>query len=623
MDAKDLKQSLGIRAEQIIVDGLNVANYDYKNHVGLCPIHSEKSPSFRWNTKTNTEFKCFGCGEVVDIYDYYQHYEHLSFIEAKNKVAELVGVTSDENYNVRTKRVIENENFEKPKSKIKQLSEPVIEHLKKRGLEKETLEFWRVAETVEVFKSGKKKAIVFPCYDETNELLHETYRSSEKDFKQSVNTKSILYGMWHINPTKTLYITEGQLDSMSMWQAGIKNVVSVPSGANNYKFIDHCFDFLNQFEDIVLWADNDEAGRKLATMLKSKFQTVSVKYHQKYKDANECLLNAGPKEIRDFINSEPELPKGIKKLEHLHYNSEPIADDQRIETGFLEYDKHIDDWRTQQLTVIFGRDNEGKSTFISQIVVHQLLTKKKTFLYSAELGEQGLQDWLFRQLIGPEKGCYNKKTSKYGEEYFIKPNVIESILEWGKDTLYLVDRMNDDITEGQDDLFNSMRILATKHNVKLFIIDNLQSVLSENGATIYSDQSNFVERCRRFAYNYDCHLVLVAHPRKTEELKTEGDEPDFGNLQKDDISGSKNISNKAHNVISVERDFSSNYFDMIVTNLKDKKHGIRKGFKYHFHKESFRFYNDTTSAYVPAEWKEYLTPEIKEEFKQNDNEWIW
>ncbi len=617
MDSKSLKDLLGADAENIIVNGLSIQKYNQTTHVGLCPLHNEKSPSFSWSKKDNN-FKCFGCGQTYDIFDFYQQAHKLSFLEAKKKVAELVNVTLHEDYNVKVKKEAYKEEFITPEASGKTPSDLMIEYFKGRALEKDTLEFWRVGEDIKTIQGKSRKVIVFPCYDEDGDLMHETYRTSDKKFLQSVKTKSILYGMWHVNPTKTLYITEGQLDAMSVWQAGVKNVVSVPSGANNYKFIEHCFDFLSQFDDIVLWADNDEAGRKLASVLKSKLESVSVKYHSKYKDANECLIAEGSGEIVEFLNSEPELPKGIKKLEHLHYTSEPIGDDQRIETGFREYDEHIDDWRTQQLSIVFGRDNEGKSTFISQVIVHQLISKKKTFLYSAELGEQGLQDWLFRQLIGSNHGCYVKKKSKYADEYFIKPEVIEAILKWGKDTLYLVDRMDDDITKGQDDLFISMKQLATKHNVKLFVIDNLQAVLQENGDRIFSDQSNFVERCRRFAYNYDCHVVLVAHPRKVYELDSSKSEPLMGNLTKDDISGSKNISNKAHNVISVERDFDANYFDMIITDLKDKKHGVRRGFKYYFDKKTYRFYNEVTKAEVKADWIDYLPDGALENMKEQD-----
>ena len=67
------------------------------NHMGLCPFHGEKSPSFAVSPSRQT-YHCFGCGEGGDVYKFVQQMESISFTEAVEKLAARVGfeLTYDE-----------------------------------------------------------------------------------------------------------------------------------------------------------------------------------------------------------------------------------------------------------------------------------------------------------------------------------------------------------------------------------------------------------------------------------------------------------------------------------------------------------------------------------------------
>lgn len=630
LTASELKAQLGDKAIGIIVSGLNVQKFNTRTNTGLCPVHSEKTGSFSWNANNNS-FKCFGCGESIDIFRYFVEFEGMSFLQAKERIAMLVGA----NYSSETKsikRKVEEKEYKQPETGLMPLMPVMIDYMKSRGITEHTLKYWRVqARKMNFAHKGEpediKKGFAFPCHDEFNEHVHTIYRSKEKQLKQSYQTKSILYGMWHCDKDEPLMICEGPIDAMTIWQCGFKNVVSVPGGASNFKFIENNYEWIESFPNIIYWADDDESGRKMASTLQTKFDKVKVIMYQGCKDANEVLQKHGEKAIAEFLQFKPELPAGIKTLKGLSYSTEPATENERIETGFKQFDEFVNDWRVEQLSIVFGRDGEGKSTFVSQIITHQMITGKKTFLYSAELGEQGLQDWLFRQLIGDAKDCYIKKPDKYKDAYFIKPYVLDAIKEWGNNLLYVVDRKSPDIQKDQKILLKTMKELAKRHGVRLFIIDNLQAVLHEDATSLYSDQANFVQDCADFAAAYNVHVILVAHPRKVEELKVEQNkEPDYGVLEKMDVSGTKGITNKAHNIVSVERDFESVYFDMIVTNLKDKENGNRKAFKYHFSKDTYRFYNDITPEVVQRPWEklvdQYKSTALRDEFiVDDDNLW--
>lgn len=61
------------------------------NFRGLCPFHSEKSPSF-FVSETMQRYKCFGCGETGDVFTFLQKYEGMTFAESLRHLAEKSGI---------------------------------------------------------------------------------------------------------------------------------------------------------------------------------------------------------------------------------------------------------------------------------------------------------------------------------------------------------------------------------------------------------------------------------------------------------------------------------------------------------------------------------------------------
>lgn len=53
------------------------------------------------------------------------------------------------------------------------------------------------------------------------------------------------------------------IDALSLYEAGARNVVSVPSGCSNLDWIDHCWNWLERFQSIILFGDNDAPGRMM------------------------------------------------------------------------------------------------------------------------------------------------------------------------------------------------------------------------------------------------------------------------------------------------------------------------------------------------------------------------
>ena len=62
-----------------------------RNYKGLCPFHSERTPSFTVSAERGT-WRCFGCGEHGDVITFLEKYENLTFMEALEQLAQKAGV---------------------------------------------------------------------------------------------------------------------------------------------------------------------------------------------------------------------------------------------------------------------------------------------------------------------------------------------------------------------------------------------------------------------------------------------------------------------------------------------------------------------------------------------------
>jgi DNA primase len=90
MDFKDqLKSSLDI--VQVIEQYVRLRKAGAARYVGLCPFHSEKTPSFSVNV-THQFYKCFGCGASGDVLKFVMEFEHVSFPEALKLLADRNGI---------------------------------------------------------------------------------------------------------------------------------------------------------------------------------------------------------------------------------------------------------------------------------------------------------------------------------------------------------------------------------------------------------------------------------------------------------------------------------------------------------------------------------------------------
>ena len=375
----EAKEKFSEKSMEIMLEDLDVEQWDEKALLGCCainPNHKDTHPSMHWDKKNNC-FRCFSCGAVYGILDHYQS-QGLSFKEStkklfKNAEVEYTIDTFKSSVNAEHKH-FSFEGYKYPREEMNKDRSNVNDYLVKRGITVETLDFAGI-------KENGNEEIVFEHRDIDGKLLRTKYRNAGRakegaKYRWQPNTGSapVLYGVDKISDvTKPLLIVEGHIDRLACIEAGYKNVTSIPDGAQSLKWIDFNWDWLNLFNEIILWADNDDAGKKMITdatkrldsfcckvvMPTEEVEQAVVDYYKSYgakenkTDANNVLLSCGAQQVLDLINNAKEVSDAeIKDL--MSYNYYSIQDREIFSTGIKTLDYAIHGHLLNCLTLYTG-----------------------------------------------------------------------------------------------------------------------------------------------------------------------------------------------------------------------------------------------------------------------------
>ena len=579
----DIKKVRGDIQEQInseevknkIASDLNIK----LNKLGkcLCFKHNESDPSMSFDKKGKT-FRCFSCGATYNIIDHYMEYYHKAYIEAIKAIVNDFNISTDK-LHIETER----KPIKAPTKHENNISKSIA-YINKRCISENTIKYAGI-------KEDNKGNIVFVYRNELGEHITNKYRPSykiDKDKKQlkmwfeaetNINT---LYLMDKADITKPLVICEGEFDCLSLIEAGYRNAVSVPTGCKSTEWITSNWTWLEQFEEIILWYDNDEAGREgvkeVFNRLPSK--TVKVVYSNICNDINELLYKHGKEAVlKELERASIPLIEGVKTTKQIKIFN--IYEAETIQTGINKIDDRIIGLPLGSLNVITGRTGEGKSTILNQFFIGESIKQGyKVFLFSGELTESNAKGWLLDTLANKEDLL--EFTSKKGYKYKkISSNAVSRIDDFLEDKFFLYTEED----YGINAIILKMEVMAKRYGVKVFCIDNLM-VTENDEKDELKNQTEIVKILKSFAKKYNAIVHLVAHPRKPQNGQM--------GLDKSDISGSANITNLADYVMIVQRikdeDNPSIDKHTILTIDKDRYMGARLGIELLFDKDRRRFY---------------------------------
>ena len=515
------------------VDVYNLANYlNAETHekgnelfFKFCPNcqgGGKDKDTFSVNLETGA-FKCFRAS-----CNYHGH-----FVELARDVGFKLQDEEKKQYRVLPQKKIES----KPKA---------VEYLESRGISAEICKRYKITT-----QTKNNNVLVFPFYDEQNILQFVKYRKIDFDKRFDRNkewcekdTKPILFGMAQCENFDRLVITEGQLDSLSLATAGIKNVVSVPTGATGFTWLTNCWDWICKFKEVVVFGDYEKGKITLIETLEKRLKTVvkcvKVEDYLCEKDANDILRKYGKDALLKAVNNaELREVKYVKRLANVEHKN--IIELPKIKTHIRELDRLCGGLLMGHVTLLSGKRGEGKSTFMSQIVAEALDQDNAVFVYSGELPNYHFKNWLDLQIAGSNH--IESLINEYGdEEYYLSAETVEKINSWYYDKAFIYDSeaIPEDDYEG---LISTITDTICRYNIKLVCIDNLMTAMDCDARTdLFRQQSVFVKQLEKIAQQYDVAIILVAHPKKTN-----------GDFDNDAVSGSSDITNAVSYVWNYER----------------------------------------------------------------------
>ncbi len=527
------------------------------NMEALCPFHSEKTPSFKVSKRG---FKCFGCGKSGDSIQFLMEYKNINYIEAIKIIAKKYNIELQE----------DTKTFERPAERLVKLQADTIRYFEGRGISNNTLLRFNITETFEWMPKANAeiRAICFNYYRD-EQLVNIKFRSKDKDFKLSKNAELIFYNIDALKDESTAVIVEGEMDCLSLHEAGIYNVVSVPNGAGTgqqqLKYLDNCWKYFEDKTNIILFTDDDEPGRALQAELArrlGKDRCSKVIYPDGCKDANDVLMKHGKQMIHSVIEDARKWPiDGVITMDDVYTQVCDFYEHgypKGADAGIGEFDELLT-FMGGQMTVVTGAPNMGKSEFVDYIVT--ALARRHNWKFCMCSFENPVPFHVTKLM---EKFIGLSFNHRINPEHRMSKSEFE-------EGIYLTDKY-----------FSFLNIMQVEVTIQ-GILNKLAEVVFRTGVKgVVIDPWNYIEHkipggysetqyisealtlIKEFAMKTDTHVFIVAHPRKLQKDQT-GQYPPATMY---DISGSAHFFNKTDNGISIHRDFKTNQVSAYVQKVR-------------------------------------------------------
>ena len=595
------KEKLGDKNAFLIAEIQQLKGFDEKNLKAFSPLREETVPSYVYDKK-RFRFKDFGSSSYsVDVIDA-QMEKGMTFLEACQYLFEKAEMNisfGEMNVQTRTSYKYPHEEPLNDRSHVK-------EYLGKRGISSSTIDYLDIRE-------DSHGNCVFNYYDTNDVLTVVKYRPSRTVDKangemktwcqKDSSTSPLLFNMNRVNSDRPLLITEGEIDAASAICAGYINTVSVPFGAGNFHWIEESWDWLEQFREIIIWADNDEPGEKMRKECIYRLGSWRTKYIQTpeyfikdngrkipLNDINDCLQIGGKDFVLQLISNAKDVPV-TSIIDYADIEELDMSQVGGVKTGLKPIDKELIKLYNGTLTILSGRPGSGKTSLIDQIAAMSMDDGNPVFLFSKELSPRMSANW-FNTIIAGRRNL-RLIEQQDGSSYYVVPYETQKKMQnYYKSKLLIY---KDSEPNDSESVLKSAEECVRKYGAKLVIIDNLMMLdLKCDSESMNLAQTKLVNDLINFSSKFDVVVVLVAHPKKTADMTSD--------VSMYDISGTSNIINLAIRSIGLRRVSKKekedpkctwSKYDVVLTVIKDRlfgKQDIQIGMWYDI--RSRRFYTD-------------------------------
>lgn len=505
-----------------------------------------------------------------------------------SQLCKAFGEEMDKEFNMHIPQV--KRAYRRPEVKASPATDQVREYLHQRGI---------TDKTMEAFSIGSRQGnIMFPYYrtkedQEKQAATFVKYRrpgkipKGERKMWREKDAEPILFGMHLCNPQNPLlYIFEGEFDCMCGYQATGKNCVSVPSGCDDFTWLETCFSWLKQFEEIAVFADNDDAGKKMLAELSKKLDCKVLQpdfsLYQGCKDCNEIMVRYGANTVKTIMEQmTPAAVYGLLNLTEIERVD--LTEIPRALTGIQNLDRATGGMLYGDLSVWTGKRGEGKSTLLTQILLEAVEEGNNVCIYSGEIPADRLKYGLNLQAAGSQyvRSREDRRTGRMVS--FVPHEYLEKIEQWYNGHIWVYDNRIIEKDEGAA-ILSIFEMAYRRYDCRVFVVDNLMTVnTTGKERDFYQLQADFTIKLRKLAEKLGVHIHLVVHPRKESGTITDSDS----------VGGLGTITNIACNVFSVHRcseeEKEEIECDAVLSCLKNRAYGELVKIRLDYHPLSRRF----------------------------------
>ena len=430
-----------------------------------------------------------------------------------------------------------------------------------------------------------------------NQIINIKYRDGRKNFKLYKGAEKIFYNINSIIGYDSCYIVEGEIDALSIHEAGIPNVVSVPNGAtlnsNNLEYLDNCIDYFEDKEKIIIAVDKDEAGLALQQELVRRLG-ADVCYLVNYedcKDANEYLLKYGKEKLKNCLSGATPVPlENVTTFKDIEAEITDFVKNgfkKGYQVGLHNFDNIFSTYTSQFITVT-GIPSSGKSDFVDQMVVGYNRNYEwkiafaspenaPTYLHAHKLMRKVWEGMPTKYDIGTDK--WNQVAQYVNDNFFfidMDRYTLESVLKKGAE-------------------------LVKRKGIKCLVIDPFNKIRDTNSNTddVNKYTMEYLTKIETFAKKFDVLVFIVAHPTKMYKDK-EGkiEEPTMYN-----IKGGGEWYDASYHGILVHRDWENKTVKAKVLKVKFQNLGENGA-------EAYFKWEPNSGCFIPheVETKEQIMP---------------
>lgn len=400
----------------------------------------------------------------------------------------------------------------------------MLSWLEGRGISPETAEKSGVYQATCYFGRLQKEtqAITFPYRNSQGTAYAYKLRSlSDKDF--SAKGAAQTFFLSHLVTDWTeIVIAEGEMDALSLLEAGVKNPLSIPNGALNapingdsfkLRYLELHADQIEQAGRVVLFLDGDDPGRTTAEEIArriGKTKCWAVSPPKDCKDANDVLIKHGAAFLKKLVDEAQPWPvEGLYSVDH--YTDQVMAawaaGLQRGEDTGL---RALDDLYSVvpgQLTVVTGYPGSGKSELVDDMMVHLAETKGWSFavcsfeneprLHIAKLCSKYIGKPFFQSSVGRMDDTQRDRALSFVSSHF---SFIHS---------------SDGELASLDSIIDRLRAAVLRYGINGAVIDPYNYIAKPKDTAETEWISTMLSRVRSFAAANGIHVWFVAHPTKS------------------------------------------------------------------------------------------------------------